>query len=166
MASHKEGPANRSPTPHAPAPGPNSFEEGNSARGFLGMGHGASGGPKSGLTLTDAAGFVHTCFAVSPWRPLTTPGLQHPHALGSDDDEGLRPRGRGYTPRAAILALRASRAPTTSFLSRAALPTCARIRHPYWTAAPGRTNQRRRRALAGSEVSRELRLREDGCWAA
>lgn len=91
-------------------------------------------------------------------------GLQHPHALGSDDDEGLRPRGPGYTPRAAILALRASRVPDY-FLPLPAVPPRARIRHPHWTAAAGRANQRRRGALAGDEVSRELRLRED-VWAA
>lgn len=71
----------------------------------------ASGGLKSGLALTYSAGLAHTGFVVSPWRSQAAAGLQHPHALGSDDDEGLKPRGPGYTPRAAILALRASRVP-------------------------------------------------------
>lgn len=82
------------------------------------MEHGAGGGPKPGLALADPADLAHTRFAVSPWRPQASPGLQHPHALGSGDNEGLRPRGPGYTPRAATLALRASRAPTTSCLRR------------------------------------------------
>lgn len=71
----------------------------------------ASGGLKSGLALTYSSGLAHTGFVVSPWRSQATAGLQHPHALGSDDDEGLRPRGPGYTPRAAVLALQASRVP-------------------------------------------------------
>lgn len=162
--SGTESPA-KQVTPRTPwAPRPNSFEEGSWARGFLGMEQGASGGLKSGLALTDSSGFAHTGFVVSPWRPQAAAGLQHPHALGSDDDEGLRPRGPGYTPRAAILALRASRVPVY-FLPLPAVPPRARTRHPHWTAAPGRANQRKRGALAGGEVSRELTLRED-VWAA
>lgn len=76
------------------APGPNSFEEGSSARGFLGMAHGASGGPKSGLAPAGTAGLAHSGSVVSPGRPEAAAGLQRPHALGSDDEEGLRPRTR------------------------------------------------------------------------
>lgn len=142
-----EGPAKQMAS-HASAPGPNSSEEGSQgsqARGFLGMEHGASAGPRSGLAPTATAGWAHT-------GPAVSQGRQQPHAPVMTD-EGLRPRSPDYTPRAAILALRAAkrrgirRLPSSTRRSRR-----ARKRHTHWTAAPGRANQRARSTLAGVEA--------------
>lgn len=132
--------------PRTPRPrGPNSSEEGSRARGFLGMEHGASAGPRSGLPPRATAGSAHT-------GPAVSPGRQQPHAPGSDDGRGPEATRPGlHTARCHPRALvgQASRAPTTSSARRSRR---ARRRHPHWTAAPGRSNQRARNTLAGAEA--------------
>lgn len=94
-----------------------------------------------------------------PPRARPTRVLQSPRVASSHmhravmTDEGLRPRGPGYTPRAAILALWSARRRGLRRLpSSARRSRRARRRHPHWTAAPGRANQRARSALAGAEA--------------
>lgn len=89
-----------------------------------------------------------------PTRVLQSPWVasSHMHRAVMTDD-GLRPRGPGYTPRAAILALWAARRRGLRRLpSSARRSRRARRRHPHWTAALGRANQRARSALAGAEA--------------